>query len=843
MAPNPSAESRLILRPRLNAVLNAALQEPFVVLSAGAGFGKTTGMAQCLAGSAARAVWFSFAEPDNIPARFWEHLAQAFAQHRPALGQKMQALGFPETLQAFSAFLADLTGELYEDEKTVVFVFDDVHLIHEGAVLAFLGHLVAARLENSCIALLCRTWPLPGAAFLLAPHTIEAGALRFSVQETKAYLKNAGLAVSTADAEKIWHYVSGWPVALSLVALALQRGEQALPAFDAAALAAAKPALYELIQREIFSQYTAAEQQLLVQLSALDSFPRGLVQAVSGERERDLGALLNGNIFIRYDADAMRLAFHPIYQAFLREKLLAVPQPVRDETYQKAGDWCRENGHYFDAAGYYRQCRQYGLLWDTLLQIDATRHKKSEAEFFIAQIEALPQEFRTQHPMTYIVLGVMLVNNLRFAEAAEALDAAEALLGQAGNAAPDDTRQLRGELAVARGFLTLGLEQNGFEKHFQEAARRLPAGSRRWGGKLQLIDLGPGLNLQSAKPGELQKSLACFTQGVPYMAKVLHGTGQGLDKLCECEALFLTGEVKNAAAPGYQALYSAQAAAQYDIVGNALFMLLRIYTAQGDYARLLDTLEHVQRYEADAEAQALGIWDIIRGWFYAEVGQVEKTAGWIRNPVQKGFAPISIGRALLVRLRGLVAAGQYAEAAALLGQMQALAEGQGAVITRLYVHLGWAVVHHHLGDAAGSATALKAAYALARGNNIVMPFIEYGSQTRTLLQHAQKAGGHGMPAAWLADIHARASTYAKHHAYLVGRYRQQQEDQRTDYALSPREAELLALLSQGLTREEVAAAMQLSINTVKSLTKQAFAKLGAINAADAVRIAIINQLI
>ena len=123
-----------------------------------------------------------------------------------------------------------------------------------------------------------------------------------------------------------------------------------------------------------------------------------------------------------------------------------------------------------------------------------------------------------------------------------------------------------------------------------------------------------------------------------------------------------------------------------------------------------------------------------------------------------------------------------------------------------------------------------------------MPFIEYGNRTRSLLQRARETGIPGIPSGWLEEVHARASTFAKRHAFLTGRYHQQQ-NLRQDFGLSKREIHLLENLSQGLTREEISASMEISLNTVKSMTKQVFAKLGAINSADAVRIAMANQII
>lgn len=196
-----------------------------------------------------------------------------------------------------------------------------------------------------------------------------------------------------------------------------------------------------------------------------------------------------------------------------------------------------------------------------------------------------------------------------------------------------------------------------------------------------------------------------------------------------------------------------------------------------------------------------------------------------------------------MRLRCLVAAGQNAEALALLNQFEALAKSKGAVISLLYIALGRAVTQDQIGHKKEAVAALQEAYNLAKGNQLYMPIVEYGNRTRLLMEHVRQTTGHGLPKKWLDEMHAKASTYAKRHAYIAGRFRIRQEGLLVDYSLSRRETELLSNLSQGLTREEIADSMQLTPNTVKSMTKQTFAKLGAINAADAVRIAIVNQLI
>ena len=831
---------QLLLRTRINNLFDGAFQKPFVVVNAGPGFGKTTAVSQYLSHASCRTVWVTLAQPDNIPARFWKHLTGAYTKHRQSLGEKMQAMGYPETFQTFVDFLSVLAAELYQDDKTVVFVFDELHVITNPVILDFLQGLVSSRMENCVITFITRNWPVASLVSPIVPCMIGAEDLRFSYEETMEYFTVSGLDVDHSAVNEIHHYISGWPIALSLVTLALRRGPQSL--YANTVLTAAKPELYSLFEQEIFSQYTEKQRNQLVKISVLESFPKGLVQAVTGENERELFKLLENNQFIQYNADTMRLMFQPLYREFLREKRLNMKKEELCEAYVKGAKWCYENGHYYDAINYYKQCECYEEQWEVMSkQITVIRHTKFEADYMITQIKGLPESFQKEHPMTRIVLAMMLTNNTFFSEAEQVLHEVRQDIEMQKD--HSEKQSLLGEWHIVYGLLFLGMGQKGFDTHFQKAAELLPNGSRQWRGRLQIVDLGPGLTLQNAEKGELRKSVKCFTQGVPHMAKVLHGTGQGLDKLCECEALFLTGDLKKAIEPAYQAMYSAEASAQYDIVGNALFMLLRIYTALGDYSLIMDSLEHVRTYEKQTEALAIGIWDVIRGWFNANMGVVEKVAPWIRNPISRGYAPISVDRAILLRLRCLIAAGQNIEALALINPLERIGNSKNATITLLYVNLVRAVAYNNLGQYENAVKILKEVYQLSKSNKTFMPLIEYGSKTRSLIEHVQNLPDNDLPKSWLDEMHRKSSTYAKRWTYLVGRYNYEQRNLRKDFGLTPRETELLMHLSTGFTREEIAESMFLSINTVKSLTKQIYIKLGAINAADAVRISIINNLI
>jgi LuxR family maltose regulon positive regulatory protein len=121
-----------------------------------------------------------------------------------------------------------------------------------------------------------------------------------------------------------------------------------------------------------------------------------------------------------------------------------------------------------------------------------------------------------------------------------------------------------------------------------------------------------------------------------------------------------------------------------------------------------------------------------------------------------------------------------------------------------------------------------------------MPFMELGKAMRSLADAALKDGTTGLPPAWLEKIRRNASNYAKKLFIVAERSRPATRNRKELYAavsLSPREREVLTGLSQGLTRDEIAGLSSLSVNTVKSIIRSIYNKLGAVNRADAVRIA------
>jgi len=153
-----------------------------------------------------------------------------------------------------------------------------------------------------------------------------------------------------------------------------------------------------------------------------------------------------------------------------------------------------------------------------------------------------------------------------------------------------------------------------------------------------------------------------------------------------------------------------------------------------------------------------------------------------------------------------------------------------------------ACIHYIMKDKRKAFTVLEEAYKTALSNEIIMPFIEMGKDMRTLTSAALKEPDGKIPKSWLENINRKAASYAKRRTHIITEYKKA-HGMANDIVFSPREGEVLADLSHGLSRPEIAANRRISVNTVKMVINMLYTKVGAENMADLIRIAVERKLI
>jgi len=292
----PPMRPERVSRPRLIEQLNAGPNRRLTLVSAPAGFGKTTLVAEWLSGADRPYAWLSLDEDDNDPVRFLAYLVAALRQVDPGIGQAaltmMQSPQPPPPQVLLTALINDVTAV----SRPSILVLDDYQEIHTLSIheqLAFLlehqppqMHLVIATREDP---------PLPLSRLRARGQMVDIrqADLRFTEEETADFLRRVmRLALSLDDVAALQQRTEGWIAGLQLVALSLRGHDDAQQLVQS--FTGSHRYVLDYLIEEVFQRQTADVQEFLLKTSILDRFTAALCDAVVG-REQGAGSREQGS--------------------------------------------------------------------------------------------------------------------------------------------------------------------------------------------------------------------------------------------------------------------------------------------------------------------------------------------------------------------------------------------------------------------------------------------------------------------------------------------------------------------------------------------------------------------
>ncbi|MDR2687866.1 MAG: LuxR C-terminal-related transcriptional regulator [Oscillospiraceae bacterium] len=854
--------AQYILRPRVDEALGQALLRPLLLVIAGAGYGKTHAVHQALRARDAFVHWTHLAESDNIPSRFWENLTYAVAAQAPEYAERLRAFGFPETPSRFRQY-AKLPKELCtQRSRPTYIVFDDFHLITSPQVLDFVERFVNQDIPGRRVVVISRKEPGINVMALVSKGKVSVvteETLRFTPEETAALLELRGVPFSTGDLPKIQEETHGWAFAIQLLAMAMTRmkGRQDL------ALAAMKQNIFKLIEHEVFDQFPADTQKTLARLAMVSHLPIGLLQKMSAGASVHAASPIHS--FLWHDSFSGDCKVHPLFLEFLRSKEYLVSEGEKEEVYRWAADWCAEHDYHVDAMTYYAKLRDYGhmvaiaLSYVRKLPRDAAEYYLHILEEIVPLCQALGYPVQTYEDSMLQLLVKQFIPWLltvlgRYGEAEEKTLAAirewEDSLARYGDGyVPLLLFGNYNQLGYINLYTCVTTHRYEFHRHFETAMRyfRMSPHPIAAEGHFTSADMRSfaclvGVGAGRRKFGEF---LEAARQAVKYIPLAMKGLYGGYDDLCACELAFYRNRPEECRRLAHKAISNARANAQYGIEAMAVQYLLRAAVQDGDYSLAREMLRQLRgMLDIPQFWNRQLLYDLYTGYFYAHIGLHSLVAPWLTANTKN--APLDShlpAREQLLRVKCLCMAGKFDEALAVLNRPVRESEAQerfllGEVARSVF----GAVARLRTGDAEGAMAEFERAYKLSFNGEFVTYFIDLGKHMHLLAAEALKKPGCAIPREWLLATDKKAAVYAKKVAFIASAYKSDNEIGDA-VKLTEREQQLLGDLYQGLSRAEIAASRYLSINTVKTLLQGLYAKLGAENNVDAVRIAIEKKLL
>ena len=861
----PPVRANLVPRLRLTERLNEGLTRKLTLISAPAGFGKTTLLSEWIPHNEWSVIWVSLDEGDNDPTRFWSYFIAGLQQLNPDLGTTALLLFHsPQPLPPESG-LTILINEIATLPEPFVLVLDDYHVIENASLHEAITFLLDHLPPQMHLFITTRTdppFPLSRLRGREQLTELRAEDLRFTPDEAMALFNQVmGLSLSPRDIAALEARTEGWIAGLQLAALSMQ-GRDDLPDFIAAFTGTHRYIL-DYLTDEVLEQRPQGTEDFLLQTSILDRLCGSLCDALTGGRDGQttLELLEQANLFIvPLDDERRWYRYHRLFAEVLRARLRQVQPDNVPELHHRAWEWLEQNGLTQEAVHHALVGRDFEQAARLIELVHSVMWQNGEIKTLQAWLAALPPAAWHTHPRLWLVQAWAAMTVGDFSEANETLREAEAVLALLDE---DSARSLRPEVWAFRAAYASLVRDPAAVELTQQALQALP--KDYWLRGMLVIFLGAAYY----STGDLNAAAKVLAQGrsmlatpgaqshqihlLPLDGMVHHAQGslrrarslirQALDRvepggqpipfvgtlftyMCASQVLYDLNELDQVEVYLTRCVEQAVKIGSAEAQVFALSGLAHLSLARDDLAAAEN---HTRQVEALLRAQTFNI-NIMAFVEYhhflllLKQDNLTDAAAWAETRAGSS-GPLMPYFHRLARPQILIAQGNLDAALDNLTILiqEAQDTGHGRLLIKALVLQALALQAQGRGRQALSA--LDQALNLAEPEGYIRPFVDEGQPMAELLRQAQSRGLRSnyvsqLLAAFGAEETSPVPPTASHASLIE--------------PLSPRELELLRLVADGRSNGEIAQELVVAIGTVKKHLNNIFGKLDVRNRTQAV---------
>lgn len=933
----PPVRRDLVVRPRLYDLLDESLSRRLALVSAPAGYGKTTLLSGWARQRALPVAWLSLDEADNDPARFLGHLCASFEGIDPSLAgdllrmvraDRFGGLGASGSIEAFQT---ELLNRLQSISHPLVLILDDFHLVSAQPIHRLVAFLVDHLPPQMHMVIVSRADPpLPLALLRARGQLVEIrqSDLRFKPDEALAFLNQVmGLGLETGDVTTLVSRTEGWIAGLQLAATSI-RSRADVHRFIQEFSGSNRFVLDYLVD-EVLRRQPQEVQDFLLETSILDRLTGPLCDAVIGGQgggQAMLEELERANLFVvPLDDERRWYRYHRLFADLLRKQLgesrmaLARPydspegagapptSPALGTTsaprqqghggrvsvavlHRRASAWHEQNGLLAGAIDHALAAGDFERAAQLIERVAEATLMRSEATTLLKWLDALPEaQLRARPSLCLHYSWVLLLRGSPLGVVEERLAHAEEHLSPLALPLRAWLAYYRGDVAAAielsqtaleqlpatelflRGLASLCLASAYHTKGDVAASQRVlqgaALGSDRTGNVMAAVYAAFYRAECCRREGDLrqarsllEEALDLATDGsgdrLPIAGQVLMGLGEIAREWNELDVAtryllegiaLAEGWAPVTAIEAYETLARIrQARGDWDGAHEALRAMRQVaigFKGSDLVVRAVDMAEaRMQIAQSGASSRSGPLLEGVRRWAerYGLGGEVdpptlEKNDDVIVRRIRKYEYPVAA--------RLLMAEGRQAEAVALLEAALPIAEQSNRIGLVIEYQMLMALAARTLGQSERAMRSLERALALAEPAGFFRIFLDEGEPMARLLHEAAsrrtcpgyvgrllaayRGSGIGGPGDAGPQRHGDTATW---HTGFDSR----PPSPDPGPPLSKRELEVLRLVAEGLSNEEIARRLVVSLPTIKFHTSNIFGKLGVRNRTEAV---------
>ncbi|MDQ3458331.1 MAG: LuxR C-terminal-related transcriptional regulator [Deinococcota bacterium] len=601
----PPSRAKIVLRPHLIEQLNVGLHRKLTLVSAPAGFGKTTLVSEWLAGCERPAAWLSLDEGDNDPTRFLAYLIAALQTVVPTIGEGVLGVLQSPQPSPIETILTVLLNEVTTMPDDFVLVLDDYHVLDAKPIDHALTFVLEHLPPQMHLVIATREDPQLPLARLRARgqlSELRASDLRFTPSEAAEFLKGVmGLNLLAQDIALLETRTEGWIAGLQLAALSMQ-GQKDTAAFIRVFTGSHRFVLDYLVE-EVLQRQPERARSFLLQTAMLERLSGPLCDAVT-EREdgrRMLESLERNNLFVvPLDDERRWYRYHHLFAEVLQARLLEERPHQLPGLHRRASAWYEQNGLPSDAIRHALAAKDFARAAGLVELAARAMLTSRQEETFLGWLKALPDELVKTRPVLSVYYALALVSiDLGAAEAR--LRDAERLLDTAAHMserpeAPaarmvvvdeEEFRSLPGITAITRAYHAGALgDVRGSVSYARRALDLLPAGDHLWRGAAAAL-----LGLATWSNGELEVAYRFFADGMASLRMISDITQSNSGAFILADIRTAQGRLREAARIYERALHLAAGQGKFMPPGTA-----DLYVGMSELRREHNDLEAASQY-------------------------------------------------------------------------------------------------------------------------------------------------------------------------------------------------------------------------------------------------------
>ena len=865
----PRLAQRILPRLHLTNLLEQnAIQRKLILVSAPAGYGKTTLLANWASVSSLPVAWLTITGEEDDPEDFLRYLLAAWKKIQPDLDQTqldilLGARG-PDLKAVLSAFLN--AGE--QLPRHLVFVLDDFHLIKNPAVHEAFTFLLDHLSPKLHFILTSRSDPpLPVARYRARRQLTELRIpdLRFTQAESREFLtRSLDLELSPNQISALQAKTEGWAAGLLLAALAFP--EQEARAGELTLVSGRQRFIADYLGEDVLSKLSEDRRNFLLRTSILDRLCAPLCEAVAGVNDGQamLEALERNNLFlVQLDNRREWFRYHSLFAGFLAGELRQqMPGEIRQLHVQAAG-WYLEHELPEQAFHHAIEGGSAGLVNRILERYLAVKLLGGEVKVVQQWLASLPEAWLSSYPMVMIAQAGFLLINGRFSDCVRFLDQAEQLAREQENddfevqlarvtALRCNVACFQNDLARAETYAAKALEglpeadldfQAGIYGALGDTYRRNGRWEEAKAAYQKLLDFthAPSFTVEAAhlygaladlalRQGHLQaateywrKALASIQEEKNWGHIPLPVTGWVYIRLAEL--LYEANQLVEARHHLMKGMERAELGGDVRSLIAGCLISSRLNLTEGNIPAAEDNLNRARPYIENTQfPQFVSHFERIQLEVWLAQDRLRAAVDWsdqrlhderLDKQPERAGARLAMARVLVVRGDG----DSLRRAQAVLQALIEIAHEEGRMGDQIEALAILALSFWQGGDRAKAVIALEHALRLAEPEGYIRLFADLGLPMARLLQEAQSREVlpeyvSGLLAAFNLNLASpREATLPE--------------------PLTPREEQVLQLIAAGLTNQEIAEELVISPETVKKHTSHIYGKLSVNNRTEA----------